>query len=106
MAPFLPPGEVDENGDPIVGDTLLMLMNADANTIPFTFPQTNPHHQWQRLFDTADDDAPAAFFDGGDIYDLRDRSSVLFRTYLASPEASVTFIQAETMRKEIRRGTP
>ncbi len=100
-------GEVDENGDPIVGDTLLMLMNADANTIPFTFPQTNPHHQWQRLFDTADDDAPAALFDGGDVYDLRDRSSVLFRTYLAiSAEPSVTFIQAETMRKEIKRGTP
>ncbi len=99
-------GEVDENGDPIVGDTLLMLMNADANTIPFTFPQTNPHHQWERLFDTADDDAPTALFDEGDIYDLRDRSSALFRTYLASAEASVTFIQAETMRKDIRRGTP
>ena len=83
-------GEVDEDGELIVGDTLLMLMNADANAIPFTFPETNAFHQWERLFDTADDNAPPALFDAGAAYDLRDRSSALFRTYLALPERTTT----------------
>ena len=41
-------GEVDEHGELIVGDTLLMLMNADNNTIKFTLPPTNPYHRGGR----------------------------------------------------------
>jgi glycogen operon protein len=99
-------GEVDEEGDPIVGDTLLMIMNADANTIPFTLPRANPYHAWERLFDTADDNAPPAVFDPGAVYQLRDRSSALFRTILTIPDSpSVTRVQAESMRKEMNRIT-
>ena len=73
----------------------------------FTLPRTNPPHQWERQFDTADDDAPAIVFDPGAVHDLRDRSSALFRTFLAaSTEPAVTPVQAETMRKEIKRVAP
>jgi glycogen operon protein len=97
-------GEVDDEGEAIVGDTLLMLMNADHNAIPFVLPPTNPHHQWERLFDTSDDVAGTTIFDPGAKYDLRDRSTAVFRTYLKADSPSpVTPVQAETMRKEIKR---
>jgi glycogen operon protein len=96
--------EVDEHGEQIVGDTLLMLMNADQNTIKFTLPAANPHHRWERLFDTADDNAPAMVFDPGAVYDLRDRSAALFRTFLDSADKpAVTPMQVETLRKELNR---
>jgi glycogen operon protein len=87
-------GEVDDEGDPIVGDTLLVLMNADHNTIPFTLPKTNPHHKWERIFDTADDNAPVMKFDPFSVYQLRDRSTVLFRTQVDTDEGPVVAGQA------------
>ncbi len=89
-------GEVDDEGEPIVGDTLLVLMNADSNTIPFTLPVANPFHRWERLFDTADDDAPPTLFDPSAVYKLRDRSMVLFRTFLDTSEnPTVAIMQGE-----------
>lgn len=97
-------GEVDEDGEPIVGDTLLMLLNADHNTIPFTLPPTNPHHRWERLFDSADDAAPPTVLEPGSVYDLRDRSTVLFRTHLEVTDTpSITPVQAAALRKEASR---
>ena len=89
-------GEVDEEGDPIVGDTLLVLMNANHNSMRFTLPTANPYHRWERLFDTADDNAPPAIFDPFATYDLRDRSVALFRTYLElNDKPEVISVQAE-----------
>ncbi len=46
--------EVDERGEPIIGDTLLVLLNAHNDRVPFSLPTLDPDHQWQRLFDTVD----------------------------------------------------
>jgi isoamylase len=46
--------EMDERGELIVGDSLLVLINADPEAIPFTMPELDADHQWQRIFDTAD----------------------------------------------------
>jgi len=82
-------GEVDERGDPIVGDTLLVLMNAHHEPIPFTLPGTKPDHRWELLFDTAEDGAGGALKDGKP-FPLRDRSLALFRTVPAEePEPQV-----------------
>jgi glycogen operon protein len=46
--------DVDEYGDTIVGDFLLILFNADhAVEIPFTLPRVETGEPWTRLFDTA-----------------------------------------------------
>jgi isoamylase len=91
---------VNDHGDPIVGDTLLVLMNAHHEAIPFQLPATNPDHQWELLFDTADDAAGPAVHAAGKPYPFSDRSLALFRTVpVATSEAQVTPLQAAAMRK-------
>ncbi len=46
-------GDVDERGEKIVGDTLMILYNAHHEPIPFTLPVTNPNHKWEAVLDTA-----------------------------------------------------
>ena len=50
--------EVDERGEPIVGDTLLLLLNAHWEEIQFTLPATREEHVWETMIDTADPDMP------------------------------------------------
>src|SRR5262249_32870492 len=66
-------GDVDERGEPIVGDTILVLLNAHHEPIPFALPQTKPEHIWEPLVDTTGQEAPAEMH-GGDQYPLKDRS--------------------------------
>ncbi len=72
--------ETDEYGEPIVGDTLLVLMNAGQKAVRFVLPATNPEHVWELMFDTADDNAPAATHAGGTKYELKDHTLAVFRT--------------------------
>jgi glycogen operon protein len=90
-------GEADERGGPIVGDTLLVLLNSHHEPIPFTFPATRADHRWERLYDTAEDPAPASAHAAGETYPLRDRSVALFRTAPAEPVA--TPVHAEATRR-------
>ena len=47
--------EVDERGERIVGDTLLLLLNAgERRRSPFVLPATAPDERWETLIDTAD----------------------------------------------------
>src|SRR5258708_39151190 len=46
-------GEGDDRGEPIVGDTLLLLLNAHHEAIPFQLPLTCQNAVWELLFDTA-----------------------------------------------------
>ena len=74
-------GEVDERGEPIVGDTLLVLLNGHHEKIPFTLPETKPEHHWEWLLDTAE---PAASppLTGGQPYELEGRSFAVLRICL------------------------
>ncbi|HXE52208.1 MAG TPA: hypothetical protein VN541_04300, partial [Tepidisphaeraceae bacterium] len=72
--------EVDEHGEPIVGDTLLLLLNAHWERIEFTLPETLPEHRWQSMIDTNTPDAPPRIFEGGEKYLLEGRSLALLRT--------------------------
>jgi isoamylase len=70
----------DERGEPIAGDTLLVLLNAHHEPLSFTLPETKPQHCWERLFDTAMTSQEELIGRGGQQYPLRDRSLVVLRT--------------------------
>ena len=45
--------DIDEYGETISGDTLLILFNGDhANEIPFTLPKIDAKRYWKLVFDT------------------------------------------------------
>ncbi len=46
--------ELDEQGNPLVGDTLFLMVNASSEPIVFTLPEHLPQERWERLVDTAD----------------------------------------------------
>lgn len=71
--------EVDEHGAPIVGDTLLFLLNAHHDTIIFTLPQHHPDQQWQQVLDTANAADDGKLFNGGQSYSIQGRSLALLR---------------------------
>jgi isoamylase len=71
--------ETDEHGERIVGDTLLMLLNAHDGSIPFTIPTRKPGEKWQLLLDTAQNNHHALELPCGHVYQLHARSFVLFR---------------------------
>ncbi len=72
-------GEVDERGRPIVGDTLLLLLNAHHEEIRFALPKEGEGLGWERLLDTSDDEAPPAVFNGERRYLLQGRSLAVLR---------------------------
>jgi glycogen operon protein len=71
--------EVNERGDPVVGDTLLALLNAHTDEVPFTLPPLAAEQQWHRLFDTGDTQSVEPTFKAGSHYPLHGRSVVLFK---------------------------
>jgi glycogen operon protein len=97
-------GDVTERGDPIVGDTLLLLLNAHHEAIPFVLPVTKAEHHWERLFDTGDSSQEGKPQVGGQHYALRGRSVALLRTVLLTETGhTVTTVEAETLRKSSRQ---
>jgi glycogen operon protein len=75
--------EMNERGEPIIGDTLLVLLNGHSDTVPFTLPPLDADQQWQRAFDTFDPHGPDKGFEGGTHYDVQGHSIVCFK--LTSP---------------------
>lgn len=96
--------ETDERGEPIVGDTLLLLLNAHWEEIGFTLPTTSHDHLWESLVDTRDHEGPVRVCRGGERYPLFGRSLAMLRaTPAAAVGASATPEQVAALRKEIRR---
>jgi glycogen operon protein len=70
--------EINERGEPIVGDTLVLLMNAHHESIPFTLPN-DAAHGWERLLDTSQPEADGLRLDVGQAYPLQGRSVAVMR---------------------------
>ena len=71
-------GDIDERGQLVSGDTLLILLNAHFESVPFVLPAAEEGHEWGRIFDTIDPYPMEARFSGGTKYGLQGRTVVLF----------------------------
>jgi glycogen operon protein len=91
--------EVDEHGDPIVGDTLLILLNAHSDKVPFTLPELEPDQQWQRVFDTIDGESTARTFRAGARYALQGRSVAVFKVIPPPRERRRGFIATHATKR-------
>lgn len=71
--------DINPQGEPITGRTLLILFNADhGDPIPFTLPTIDNGNTWECLLDTAALNERGENFDPGEAYLLQPASLVLF----------------------------
>ena len=81
--------ELDDRGNRIIDDSLLILINAHHEAIPFTLPAHRRKVRWQVIFDTYEpnlDPKKPRFMRGGENYDLKDRSLAVLRLPHAGDE--------------------
>jgi isoamylase len=97
-------GDVNERGEPVIGETLLLLLNAHHEAIPFALPATRAEHHWERLLETAEPLEEAKPMVGGAKYTVKERSLVLLRTiHLDETGHAITVAEHEALRKEGRK---
>jgi isoamylase len=89
-----------DKGEPIVGDTIMLLLNAHHETVQFVLPQTIEGQQWVRMLDTADDHASAETFDGAARYHLTERSLAVLRTAASTCATEHVQESSPAVRKE------
>jgi isoamylase len=73
-------GEHDEQGRPVVGDTLIVLLNAHHDPLPFAWPPAvKSLKSIERLFDTSEPGTPAKSVKTAKPYQMQARSLAVFR---------------------------
>jgi glycogen operon protein len=93
-------GDVNERGQPIIGETLLLLLNAHHEGLSFTMPATRAEHQWEQLLDTAHPEVQGSILQGGQQYPLEGRSLVLLRARLREePIPAPSAAQVQVLRE-------
>ena len=70
--------EVDEQGRQVKGDTVLILLNAHHDEVPFTLPKVDAGKWWLRVVDTVAAQVPEKRLPGGSKYAVQGRALVLF----------------------------
>ncbi len=95
----------NERGEPITGETLLILLNGHWEPIPFRLPVPRNDYVWDRIIDTADPTEEVIYFEGDREYPLQDRSFVVLA---ARPPQEIghtaTAEQVKTLLEERRTG--
>jgi glycogen operon protein len=72
-------GEIDNKGEPRRGNTLLVLLNAHHEPLPFKLPAPIPDAQWEPLLDTAQFPGKLSDTKGGAEYEILGRSVAALR---------------------------
>ena len=80
-------GDVNERNEPITGDSVVLLVNAHHEAIPFRLPSRGESQEWERLIDTADPEAESIKRKGGEQYKIQGRSMVILRSKPPKPTA-------------------
>jgi glycogen operon protein len=78
-------GDVNERGEPITGDSILLLVNAHHEPIPFMLSSGGEGQEWERLIDTADPEVEAIKQKVGEQYEIQGRSIVILRSKPPQP---------------------
>lgn len=94
--------EIDSHGEKIVGDTLLLLMNAHHEPIPFVLPVVSHDHRWQLLLDTATNEVWDQPYEARSQYPLQARSLVVLRT-IGNEVPPISPSQAKVLHDEAHR---
>jgi glycogen operon protein len=82
--------DIDEYGDEIKGDTLLLLFNAAyGHVIPFTLPQLREQMPWELLIDSSARQVSRDVFSASQAYALQPFTVALFRLGSASDQCTV-----------------
>lgn len=71
--------ETDEQGERIVDDVMLLLINGDHNTQTFTLPGDPVDPRWEVLLDTNTPELDARSAAPGEVFELQSRTLVLLR---------------------------
>lgn len=66
------------NGEPVVGKTLVHLLNAGGDAVGFLLPAYEPGLTWTCLIDTCDETRERQPFAGGRTFRLGDHSVAVF----------------------------
>jgi glycogen operon protein len=80
-------GDVDERGEPITGDTLMVLFNAHHEGMKFRLPDPPGGQHWELIYDTSDPRLKAGRLESGQEYPLQARSLALLRVGSLDEEA-------------------
>jgi glycogen operon protein len=83
-------GEVDDEGRPIVGRTIVYLLNADDADVPFPLPPSDHVRTWICLIDTADERRQGRIYRTGTRYRVIGRSLAVLRAEPAPAAASAS----------------
>ena len=67
----------DERGDLVLGDTVLLLMNAHYEAIPFMLPPLKKGQRWEPVLDTASE---PLLCEGKPLYELQGRTMAVLHT--------------------------
>ncbi len=70
--------EVDDYGEKIIGDTVLLLMNSSSSDANFTLPSCKKDARWEFVFDTYDVSTDAPMLNDVREYALKSRSFAAF----------------------------
>ena len=81
--------ETDEKGDPVSGDTLLLLFNAHHEATRFVLPRNEPTLRWEQMLDTSEQDWGQHTVWKEATYSLPARSVAVFRM-IAEPIRGAT----------------
>src|SRR5262249_37497962 len=82
--------DVDEFGEEVSGDTLLILFNAaPGHVIPFTLPRLDEPQPWGRLPDTAESQGTRFCFPAGQPYSLQPFTVAMFRLCTSRDQPAV-----------------
>jgi glycogen operon protein len=99
-------GDLTERGEPVRGDTLLLLFNSHWEELPFTLPSARAEHVWESLLDTARPDAECKVYQPGDAFPLFGRSVAVLHTATRDEVGQpITASQLSLLRQEADRAT-